>query len=161
MRSCTEGAFAPGATATLPFPAGGVCTEASWSWCTVPPAGFGTIERMRDAELSACCTAACSMSTCASRRRLRPEGVDGSGMAWSRYAAATSFSPAVFLFRRFVDVLIGQDALSGNARRRLGMCTTCGALLLERGAQLLGLPTLLIELGLQLFELRQLGLPRC
>jgi hypothetical protein len=40
------------------------------------------------------------------------------------------------------------------------MCTTCGALLLERGAQLLGLPTLLVELGLELFELRQLGLPR-
>ena len=51
------------------------------------------------------------------------------------------------------------DALPGNTRRRLGMCTTCGALLLKCGAQLLCLPTLLIELGLKLLELRQLCLP--
>ena len=84
MRSCTEGALAPGTTAALPFPAGGVCTETSRSWCAVPPGCSGAFERIRDAELSACCTAACSMSSCASRRRLRPEGVEGSGMAWSR-----------------------------------------------------------------------------
>ena len=60
----------------------------------------------------------------------------------------------------FVDVVIGQDALPGNARRRLAMCTTRGALLLECGAQLLSLPTLLVELGLKLLELRQLCLPR-
>ena len=52
------------------------------------------------------------------------------------------------------------DALPGNTRRRLGMCTTCGALLLKCGAQLLCLPMLLIELGLKLLELRQLCLPR-
>jgi hypothetical protein len=40
------------------------------------------------------------------------------------------------------------------------MCTTRGALLLECGAQLLCLPTLLVELGLKLLELRQLCLPR-
>ena len=40
------------------------------------------------------------------------------------------------------------------------MCTTRDALLLERGAQLLGLPTLLVELGLKLVELRQLSLSR-
>jgi hypothetical protein len=39
---------------------------------------------MRDAELSACCTAACSMSACAS-------GVEGAGMARSSVAAALSF----------------------------------------------------------------------
>ena len=84
MRSCTEGAFASYAAAAFPFPHGGVCTETSWSCRAVPPGCFGTIERMRDAELSACCTAACSMSACTSRRRLRPEVVDGSGIAWSR-----------------------------------------------------------------------------
>jgi hypothetical protein len=41
------------------------------------------------------------------------------------------------------------------------MCTARGTLLLECGAQLLGLPTLLVELGLKLLELRQLSLPRC
>ena len=40
------------------------------------------------------------------------------------------------------------------------MCSTRGTLLLERGAQLLSLPTLLVELGLKLVELRQLGLTR-
>ena len=38
------------------------------------------------------------------------------------------------------------------------MCTTRGPLLLEYGAQLLGLLTLLVELGLKLIELRQLSL---
>jgi hypothetical protein len=33
------------------------------------------------------------------------------------------------------------------------MCTTRGALLLECDAQLLGLPTLFVEIGLELFEL--------
>jgi hypothetical protein len=84
MQSRTEGAFAPCATAAFPFPPGGVCTETSWSYRAIPPGCFRTIERMRDAELSACCTAACSMSTCASRRMLRPEVVDVSGIAWSR-----------------------------------------------------------------------------
>ena len=63
-------------------------------------------------------------------------------------------------FRRFVDVVVGQDALPGNARRRLGMCTSRGALLLECGAQLLSLPMLLVELGLKLLKLPQLCLPR-
>ena len=80
MRSCTEGALALSATAALPFPPGGVCTEASWPWCATPPA-FETAEHMRDAELSTCCTAACSMSTFASLRRLRPSIEEGSGMA--------------------------------------------------------------------------------
>ena len=66
MRSCTESAFASCAAAVFPFTPGGVCTETSWCWRAVPPGCFGTIERMRDAELSAYCAAACSMSTCAS-----------------------------------------------------------------------------------------------
>ena len=56
MRSCTEGALALSAAAALPFPPRGVCTEASRPWCAAHPA-FGTAECMRDAELSACCTA--------------------------------------------------------------------------------------------------------
>jgi hypothetical protein len=40
------------------------------------------------------------------------------------------------------------------------MCAMHGVLLLECGAQLLCLPTLLVELGLKLLELRQLYLPR-
>ena len=65
-----------------------------------------------------------------------------------------------FQFRRFVDVVVSQDALLGNTRRRLGMCTTRGALLLEHDAQLICLPALFVELGLKLFELCQLCLPR-
>jgi len=63
-------------------------------------------------------------------------------------------------FRGFVDVVVGQDALPGNTSRRLGMCTTRGMLLLECGAQLLGLLTLLVELDLKLLELCQLSLSR-
>jgi hypothetical protein len=46
---------------------------------------------MRGTELSACCTAPCLMSACASRCRFRASGVDGAGMARSSVAAATSF----------------------------------------------------------------------
>jgi hypothetical protein len=60
----------------------------------------------------------------------------------------------------FIDVVVDQDAFPGNARRRLGLCTTRGVLLLECGAQLLCLPALLVKLGLKLFELCQLSLPR-
>jgi hypothetical protein len=80
MRSCTEGALALSAAAALPFPPGVVCTEASWPWCATPPA-FETTECMRDTELSACCTAAYSMSVFASLRKLRPSVVERSGMA--------------------------------------------------------------------------------
>jgi hypothetical protein len=45
---------------------------------------------MRDAELSACWTAACSMSAYASRCRFRASGVEGAGMARSSVAAAMS-----------------------------------------------------------------------
>ena len=81
MRSCTEGALASSAAAALPFPPSGMCTEASRSCYAVPPAFADAAERVRDVELSACCTAACSMSTRASLRRLRPLVVEGSGMA--------------------------------------------------------------------------------
>jgi hypothetical protein len=47
--------------------------------------------RMWDAELSACWTAACSMSACASRCRFRASGVEGAGMARNSVAAAMSF----------------------------------------------------------------------
>jgi hypothetical protein len=46
---------------------------------------------MRDTELSACCTPAFLMMACASWRRLRASGVDGSGMARSSIAAVMSF----------------------------------------------------------------------
>jgi hypothetical protein len=46
---------------------------------------------MRDAELSACWTAAYSMSACTSRCRFRASGVEGAGMARSSVAAVISF----------------------------------------------------------------------
>jgi hypothetical protein len=46
---------------------------------------------MRDAELSACWTVACSMSACTLRCRFRTSGVEGAGMARSSVAAAMSF----------------------------------------------------------------------
>jgi len=82
-RSCTVGAFAPFAS--------GVCTEASRSCCTAPSVLAEATERIRDAELSACCTVASSRSAYASLRKLRPSGVDGSGMAQIRSAAAVIF----------------------------------------------------------------------
>jgi hypothetical protein len=45
----------------------------------------------RDAKLSACWTAACSMSACASRCRFRASGIEGAGMARSSIATAMSF----------------------------------------------------------------------
>jgi hypothetical protein len=47
--------------------------------------------RIRDAELSASWTAACSMSACTSRCRFRASGVEGAGMARSSVAAVISF----------------------------------------------------------------------
>ena len=47
-----------------------------------------------------------------------------------------------------------------DAPRRPGLRATHGELLLERSAQLLRLPALLVEPGLKLLELRQLCLPR-
>jgi hypothetical protein len=46
---------------------------------------------MRNVELSACCTAACSISACASRCRFYASGVEGAGMARSSVAAVMSF----------------------------------------------------------------------
>jgi hypothetical protein len=46
---------------------------------------------MRDAELSACWTAACSMRVCTSRCRFCASGVEGAGMARNNVAAAISF----------------------------------------------------------------------
>jgi hypothetical protein len=46
---------------------------------------------MRDAELSAYCRAAYSLSACASRCRFCASGVEGAGMARSSVAAAMSF----------------------------------------------------------------------
>jgi hypothetical protein len=46
---------------------------------------------MRDAELSACWTAACSMSACTSRCKFRASGVEEAGMARSSVAAVMSF----------------------------------------------------------------------
>ena len=60
--------------------------------------------------------------------------------AWYSHTARSSQMPVVrFLagclqFRRFVDVVVGQDALPGNTSRRPGVCTRHGTLLLECGA---------------------------
>jgi hypothetical protein len=66
------------------------CTDVSGP-CAPPSSRVFPCWQMRDAELSACCTAACSMSACASRCRFRASGVEGAGMARSSVAAATSF----------------------------------------------------------------------
>jgi hypothetical protein len=50
-----------------------------------------TLLAYADAELSACCTAACSMTTCASRYRFRASGIEGASMARSSVAAVMSF----------------------------------------------------------------------
>jgi hypothetical protein len=67
-----------------------VCTDASGP-CAPPSSRALPCWQMRDAELSSCYTAACSMSACASRCRFRASGVDGAGMARSSVTAATSF----------------------------------------------------------------------
>jgi hypothetical protein len=59
--------------------------------CAAPSPRASPCWRMRDAELSAYCTAACSMSACTSRCRFRASGVEGGGMARSSVAAAISF----------------------------------------------------------------------
>jgi hypothetical protein len=64
----------------------------------------------------------------------------------------TSFLAGPFQVQRVVDVVVGQDPLLGDTPRRPSTCTTCGALLLERGTQKLGLPTLLIEPGLEILS---------
>jgi hypothetical protein len=46
---------------------------------------------MRDAELSAYWTAACSMRACTSRCRFRASEVEGAGMSRNSVAAAISF----------------------------------------------------------------------
>jgi hypothetical protein len=66
------------------------CTEGS-APCAPPSPRASPCWRMRDAELSACWTAACSMSACASRCRFRASGVEGVGIARSSVAAAMSF----------------------------------------------------------------------
>jgi hypothetical protein len=66
------------------------CTEGSGP-CAPPSPRALPCWRMRDAELSACWTAACLMSACASRCRFRASGVEGAGMALSSVAAAMSF----------------------------------------------------------------------
>jgi hypothetical protein len=66
------------------------CTEGS-APCAPPSPRASPCWRMRDAELSACWTAACSMSACASRCRFRASGVEGAGIARSSVAAAMSF----------------------------------------------------------------------
>jgi hypothetical protein len=62
------------------------CTEGS-APCTPPSPRASPCWQMWDAELSA----ACSMSTCASRCRFRASGVEGAGMARSSIAEAMSF----------------------------------------------------------------------
>jgi hypothetical protein len=59
--------------------------------CAPPSSRALPCWRMRDAELSACWTASCSMSACASRCRFCASGVEGAGMARSSVAATMSF----------------------------------------------------------------------
>jgi hypothetical protein len=66
------------------------CTEGSGP-CTPPSSRVLPCWWMRDAVLSACWTAACSMSACASRCRFRASGDEGAGMARSSVAAAMRF----------------------------------------------------------------------
>jgi hypothetical protein len=66
------------------------CTEGSGP-CAPPSSRALPCWRMRDAELSACWTAACSMSACASQCRFRASGVECAGMARNNVAAAMSF----------------------------------------------------------------------
>jgi hypothetical protein len=68
---------------------------------------------MRDAELSACYMATCSMSVCASRCRFRASGVEGAGMARSSVAAGMRFWLARGGRAWVVDVKVGVDALAG------------------------------------------------
>jgi hypothetical protein len=72
------------------FAAALACTEGSGP-CVPPSPRALPCWRMRDAELSACWTAACSMSACASWCRFRASSVEGAGMARSSVAAAMSF----------------------------------------------------------------------
>jgi hypothetical protein len=67
-----------------------VCTEGSGP-CAPPSSRALPYWRMRDAELSACWSAACSISACVSRCRFRALGVEGAGMAHNSVAAAISF----------------------------------------------------------------------
>jgi hypothetical protein len=66
------------------------CTEGS-APCAPPSPRASPCWRMRDAELSTCWTAACSMSACALWCRFRASGVEGAGMARSSIVAAMSF----------------------------------------------------------------------
>jgi hypothetical protein len=66
------------------------CAEGS-APCAPPSPHASPCWRMRDSEISACWTAACSMSACASRCRFRASGVEGAGMAHNSVATAMSF----------------------------------------------------------------------
>jgi hypothetical protein len=89
---------------------------------------------MRDAELSSCWTAACSMSARASRCRFRASGVEGAGMAHSSVAAAMSF----WLARgrvQIVDVEVGVDAIAGLSAQLTRAFTARGGFPCDRGAK--------------------------
>ena len=70
-----------------------------------------------------------------------------------------SFSLAVFSSGG-LSTLSARIRSPGDAPCRPGLRAARGVLLLERSAQLLRLPALLVEPGLKLLELRQLCLPR-
>jgi hypothetical protein len=87
-RSCSLAGVRPrlaGRSAAPP-----VCTEGSGP-CAPPSSHALPCWRMPDAELSACWTAACSISACASRCRFRASGVEVAGMARNSVAVAMSF----------------------------------------------------------------------
>jgi hypothetical protein len=66
------------------------CTEGSPPGAASSPRA-SPCWRMREAELLACWTAACSMRVCTSQCMSRASGVEGVGIARSSVAAATSF----------------------------------------------------------------------
>jgi hypothetical protein len=97
-----------------------VCTEGSGP-CAPPSSRALPCWRMRDAKLSACWTAACSISAYASRCRFRASGVEGAGMARNSVAAAMSFRLArggVLGSSTLKSALMRSRACQPNSRAR-------------------------------------------
>jgi hypothetical protein len=110
---------------------------------------------MRDAELSVCWTAACSMSACASRCRFRASGVEGAGMARSSVTAAMSFWLAPGRVR-VVDVEVSINAVAGLYAQLACAFAARGGFPRHGGVKQPHRVVLLLQLGLELTCLGQL-----
>jgi hypothetical protein len=108
--------------------------------------------RMRDTDLSAYWTAACSMSTCASRCRFRASGVEGAGMAHSSVAALARSRGRV----RVVDVEVGVNAVAGLSAQLARAFAARGGFPRHGGAKQLHSAVFFRQLGLELTCLGQL-----